>query len=112
MRIFFVLSPRHGYDYILAAQSEALSGGVTMPRARTAFLGWITTLLFLAPARGQEPTMVAHYIDVGQGLSVLLEFPCGAVLIDTGSQDLEHIDHLSGYLRDFFKRRSDLQNTL
>jgi competence protein ComEC len=73
---------------------------------------WFCILLAWSPARAQEPTMVAHYIDVGQGLSVLLEFPCGAVLIDTGSQDLEHLDHLTDYLRDFFKRRADLKNTL
>src|SRR4051812_767247 len=75
-------------------------------------VGWLGVLLLCSPAQGQEPTMVAHYIDVGQGLSVLLEFPCGAVLIDTGSQDAEHIDSLSGYLRDFFVRRADLGNTL
>src|SRR5688500_5231659 len=79
-------------------------------------LAWICILAAWAPAwapaRAQEPAMVAHYIDVGQGLSVLLEFPCGAVLVDTGAQDMEHVDYLSGYLREFFTRRADLKNTL
>jgi beta-lactamase superfamily II metal-dependent hydrolase len=58
------------------------------------------------------PQMQAHYIDVGQGASALLEFPCGAVLIDTGAQDDDHVEHLASYLADFFRRRSDLNNTL
>jgi beta-lactamase superfamily II metal-dependent hydrolase len=59
-----------------------------------------------------EPVMHAHFIDVGQGASTLLEFPCGAVLIDTGAQDQEHVDKLITYLSDFFSRRKDLNGTL
>jgi competence protein ComEC len=59
-----------------------------------------------------QPTMDAHYINVGQGLSALLEFPCGAVLVDTGSQDDEHTDALIDYLNDFFSRRTDLNRTI
>ena len=33
-------------------------------------------------------------------------------MIDTGGQDLEHLDYLRGYLADFFARRADLKNTL
>jgi competence protein ComEC len=83
-----------------------------MNHLRKLVLGWLAILLVSMPARSQEPTMVGHYIDVGQGLSVLLEFPCGAVLIDTGGQDIEHLDYLHGYLADFFTRRADLKNTL
>jgi competence protein ComEC len=83
-----------------------------MAHLRKFILAWITLLVAYVPARGQEPVMVAHYIDVGQGLSVLLEFPCGAVLVDTGGQDIEHVDYLSDYLRGFFARRADLKNTL
>lgn len=69
-------------------------------------------LLITFAACGAEPIMVSHHIDVGQGASTLLEFPCGAVLIDTGGQDPEHVERLAGYLRSFFERRSDLHNTL
>jgi competence protein ComEC len=74
----------------------------------------------LAPA-GNE--MVAHFIDVDQGMSVLLEFPCGAALIDAGgwgnptpNQDYDDSgpvgDHLIAYLNAFFARRTDLHRTL
>src|ERR1700749_3857303 len=59
-----------------------------------------------------EPTMSAHFIDVGQALAVLLEFPCGAILVDTGAQDDEHVESLVKYLNDFYSRRSDLDKTL
>lgn len=59
-----------------------------------------------------EPEMRAHFIDVGQGACTLLEFPCGAILIDTGGQDDEHVDHLVEYLQEFFARRTDLNNEL
>jgi competence protein ComEC len=59
--------------------------------------------------------MVAHFIDVGQGDAVLLEFSCGAILIDTGGETTDEVvgrDRLHDYLRDFFVRRADLANTL
>lgn len=31
--------------------------------------------------------MKAHFIDMGPANATLLEFPCGAVLIDAGAQD-------------------------
>jgi hypothetical protein len=31
--------------------------------------------------------MTAHFINIGQGQRVLLELPCGAMLIDAGAQD-------------------------
>lgn len=60
----------------------------------------------------EEPKMRAHFIDVGQGASTLLEFPCGAILIDTGAQDKDHVEQLISYLDTFFARRSDLHETL
>ena len=60
----------------------------------------------------EEPYMYAHYIDVGQANSILLEFPCGAVLIDAGAQDEAHADHLTYKLREFFADREHLNNTL
>jgi len=56
--------------------------------------------------------MRAHFIDVGQGAATLLEFPCGAVLIDAGAQDVTYEARLLDYLDRFFSRRSDLNRTL
>lgn len=64
-------------------------------------------------AAASEPRMVAHFIDVGQANSTLLEFPCGAVLIDAGAQDEEHMEGLVEYLSRFFdEQRPDLERTL
>lgn len=60
-------------------------------------------------------TMKAHYIDLGQADATLLEFTCGAVLVDAGGQAFEHKKSsfkLISYLDDFFKRRSDLNKTI
>lgn len=71
-----------------------------------------------ATAQG-EPVMRAHFIDVGQGAATLLEFPCGAVLIDTGSEEsgwfskkFSGSKRLLDYLDAFFARRTDLGHSL
>lgn len=59
--------------------------------------------------------MVAHFIDVGQGDATLLEFKCGAVLIDTGGEQTAEVsgrERLMTYLEEFFQRRPDLARTL
>jgi competence protein ComEC len=66
---------------------------------------------------GAEPaaTMTVHLIDVGQGAATLLEFSCGAVLIDTGGEaddEFNSTEHLVAYLDAFFARRPDLHQTL
>src|SRR4051812_41203290 len=64
------------------------------------------------PAAG---SMNAHFINVGQGASVLLEFSCGAALIDTGGEangDFNSTPVLTAYLDAFFARRTDLHKTL
>lgn len=56
-----------------------------------------------------------HFIDIGQGLAVLLEFPCGAALVDTGGEEdgrFHSTPALQAYLDAFFERRTDLQRTL
>jgi len=64
---------------------------------------------------GITDAMVAHFIDVGQGSATLLEFPCGAILIDTGGELNAAFDsepQLISFLKDFFERRTDLDRTL
>jgi competence protein ComEC len=91
-------------------------------------LGLLTAFVACAPAQVRETTvtpqphvsdrndvMRIHFIDIGQGLSVLLEFPCAAMLIDTGGEEggEMHSDvALQAYLDAFFARRADLQRTL
>src|SRR4051795_12193375 len=72
----------------------------------------ILAVLAAARTSAAEPQMRVHYIDVGQAASTLLEFPCGAILIDTGAQDEAHVEALKTYMKEFFARRGDLQNTL
>lgn len=74
----------------------------------------IAIVLFQIHGLGQvnQDRMIAHFIDVGQGDATLLEFPCGAILIDAGSQDADHEERLIEYLTSFFERRSDLNYTL
>lgn len=59
--------------------------------------------------------MRLHVIDVGQGAAQLLEFPCGAILVDTGGEQNRQFDGeraLLAYLDRFFARRPDLRRTL
>lgn len=62
-----------------------------------------------APGVGK---MSVHYIDVDQGASALLEFSCGAVLVDAGGRGPTASAHLMAYLEAFFARRPDLHRTL
>jgi len=83
-----------------------------MRRLHRLFL--LATLLFATSIlrAQQDNVMFVHYIDVGQAASVLLEFPCGAILIDAGAQDTTYHKALVGYLGKFFKRRKDLDSTI
>lgn len=56
--------------------------------------------------------MRAHFIDVGQGDATLLEFPCGAIMIDAGGQNAGSVEQLRNYLRKFFARRADLNKKI
>jgi len=63
----------------------------------------------------ESDKMTMHVIDIGQGLSTLFEFPCGAILVDTGGEENEAFNStvaLTKYLDKFFARRSDLNRTL
>ena len=56
--------------------------------------------------------MAVHYIDVDQGASALVEFPCGAILIDAGGRGQAAGYHLIAYLDAFFQRRPELNRTI
>src|ERR1051325_11397417 len=57
------------------------------------------------------PKMTLHFTDVGQGLSALIEFPCGAMLIDAGA-DIKRSFAVMNYLKTFFLGRTDLDRAL
>jgi competence protein ComEC len=98
--------------------SFILSGCNSAPRK--AWVGRIAAAaaLTLSVAFGSgafSQTMQVHFIDVGQGAATLIEFPCAAILVDTGGEnngDFDSNSELLSYLDDFFGRRSDLKNTL
>jgi beta-lactamase superfamily II metal-dependent hydrolase len=59
--------------------------------------------------------MAVHYIDVGQGDAILIEFPRAAIMIDAGGEDSGDNrvrDHLLNYLTRFFEQRRHLENTI
>jgi len=68
-----------------------------------------------APAPIAGPLMRVHFIDVGQGAATLFEFPCGAVLVDTGCESngmFDSTEQLNLYLEEFFAERPDLDGQL
>lgn len=81
----------------------------------------VSTSTGVAPFSGSsgdplgDGEMRAHFIDVGQGAATLLEFTCGAVLIDSGGEKNQGFDSnnaLLTYLNQFFARRQDLNRTI
>src|SRR4029450_4769988 len=73
----------------------------------------ILTLDAALPAFPQTaPSMTAHFINIGQGESVLLDFSCGAMLIDAGAQDTTTRTRLVAYLNKFCARTTDLHKTI
>jgi competence protein ComEC len=99
------------------ATTGSQEGGPPPPRGKT-----MAEYLREQPPPAPQPragmvaadTMKLHVIDVGQGTSLLLEFPCAAVLVDTGGEQNEQFDSvpvLIDYLERFFARRSDLHRT-
>ncbi len=65
-----------------------------------------------APAFAPGDIATVHFIDMDQGNAALLEFPCGAILIDAGGRDSTNGDHLIAFLNAFFTRRLDLNRRL
>jgi competence protein ComEC len=64
------------------------------------------------PAALPTDRVAVHYINVDQGSAALLEFPCGAILIDAGGRNSASTQHLIDYLNAFFARRTDLPKRL
>ncbi|GHN01665.1 hypothetical protein WSM22_31540 [Cytophagales bacterium WSM2-2] len=60
--------------------------------------------------------MKIHFIDMGQGLATLLQFPKGIVLIDAGTQILggkkESEVKVTSYLTDFFQKNPSYNSTI
>lgn len=61
-----------------------------------------------AYAQVDAETAKIHFINVGTGDSILMEFSCGAVLVDTGKDPAP----MMKYLAKVFAARPDLNNTL
>jgi beta-lactamase superfamily II metal-dependent hydrolase len=82
---------------------------VRLPDGRTGFVSktWTAVLDFDA-----ADTLRVHFIDVDQGAATLLEFPCGAILVDAGGRGAAANAHLIDYLDSFFARRPDLGGRL
>jgi competence protein ComEC len=99
--------------YPKPAQPRADARGLRAPARRAPG----SARLFV-PATGDavaDGPMRIHFIDVGQGAATLFEFPCGAILADTGGEavgDFSSTERLATYLESFFARRADLQRTL
>jgi competence protein ComEC len=75
------------------------------------FLAFLMSLLIY----NGNAQMRVHLINVGQGCATLVEFPCAAILIDTGGEtdgQYNSSEALKAYLDDFFARRTDLNHTL
>lgn len=76
-------------------------------------LGLAATLIlsfcFATLAAAQDAKL--HFINVGKGDANLLEFPCGAMMVDTGGGE-ESEPALIAYLDSFFAARPDLGKTL
>jgi len=69
------------------------------------------------PRRTLDParSMVLHQLDVGQGAALLIELPCGVILIDTGGEQnsaWDGVAALKTQLDAFFARRTDLNRTI
>lgn len=82
------------------------------PLAQPGTAPWVSSIPTITP---ESREMNVHVIDVGQGASTLYEFPCGAILIDTGSEENEQFSgqaNLIAYLDRFFAGRPDLESRL
>lgn len=111
--------PAVGTELTLLDDGNRQSGyyHVRLPDARE---GWVYQTFVrrvsgapsVALAPSQAGQIAVHYIDVEQGNAALLEFPCGALLIDAGGRGDAAEARLLAYLDAFFARRNDLGGRL
>ena len=78
---------------------------------RRTLLPFLAGLVLVVGVADAQEIMRAHYINVGQADATLLEFPCGAILIDAGAQDDAHITNLTGYLTAFLSEENRSQQS-
>jgi len=98
------------YGSFLAAVATPSQPGSAGPGGVTPTTGAFSDL---PPLRNDQ--MRIHLINIGQGDSILLEFPCGVALVDTGgesSTDYDSVGPLKAYLDAFFASRPDLNSTI
>src|SRR5436190_6084167 len=75
----------------------------------------LSFFLFTLAAIPIKAQMRVHLINVGQGCATLVEFPCAAILVDTGGEtnpQYNSSEALKTYLDEFFSKRPDLNHTL
>jgi hypothetical protein len=65
--------------------------------ARLMMFAVVSILLTRSAAAAQPSSMTAHFINIGQGESVLLEFPCGAMLVDAGATTVTKAVYATGW---------------
>lgn len=71
-------------------------------------------LTLAGPSSAVAQKMRVHILDVGQGSAAILEFPCAAILVDTGGETnnaFDSTDSLIDEIEDFFLGRPDLGGT-
>ena len=114
--------PKPGDAFQLLDEGQRVNGYYHVARA-DGREGWIYLtfveklpgdIAIASPLTGEAAMqrMAVHYIDVDQGAAALLEFSCGAVMIDAGGRGDAAREHLLGYLHAFFARRADLHDTI
>lgn len=73
-------------------------------------------LLCAVQLSAQDQVMYAHFIDMGQGLATMLQFPEKVIMIDAGAQlkpsEKESQKKVLDYLTKFFKQNPQYHNTI
>ena len=92
-------------------RSALIKGAFTMKSGRILAILIASTICWIAGYTAvSAQSMRVHFIDVGQGDATLIEFPCAAVLVDTGGENNAQFNSdeaLLHYLSEFFARRTD-----